>query len=46
MDEIKLGKLSVKTISLEEEGIFVDAKNNEQSGRSYKFLLDGVGKFP
>ncbi len=45
MDEIKLGKLSVKTISLEEEGIFVDSKNNEQPGRSYKFLLDGVGKY-
>jgi len=45
MDEIKIGKLSVKTISLEEEGIFVDAKNNEQPGKSYKFLLDGVGKY-
>lgn len=45
MDEIKIGKLSVKTISLEEEGIFVDAKNNEQAGKSYKFLLDGVGKY-
>ena len=45
MDEIKIGKFSVKTVSLEEEGIFIDAKNKEQPGKSYKFLLDGVGKY-
>ena len=45
MDEIKIGKLSLKTVSLEEDGIFIDAKNNEQQGKSYKFLLDGVGKY-
>ena len=45
MDEIKIGKLTLKTVSLEEDGIFIDAKNNEQPGKSYKFLLDGVGKY-
>ena len=45
MDEIKIGQLSIRTVSLEEEGVFIDAKNQEQNGKSYKFLLDGVSKY-
>ena len=45
MDEVKIGKLSIKTISSEEDGVFIDAKNQEQQGKSYKFLLDGVSKY-
>ena len=45
MDEIKIGQLSIRTVSLEEEGVFIDAKNQEQNGISYKFLLDGVSKY-
>ena len=45
MDEIKIGQLSIRTVSLEEEGVFMNAKNQEQNGKSYKFLLDGVSKY-
>tara|TARA_B100001093_G_scaffold62671_1_gene52651 strand:+ start:6232 stop:7362 length:1131 start_codon:yes stop_codon:yes gene_type:complete len=45
MDEIKIGQLSIRTVSLKEEGVFTDAKNEEQNGKSYKFLLDGVSKY-
>ena len=45
MDEIKIGQLLIRTVSLEEEGVFIDAKNQEQNGKSYKFLLDGVSKY-
>ena len=30
MDEIKIGQLLIRTVSLEEEGVFIDAKNQEQ----------------
>ena len=45
MDEIHIGQLSIRTVSLEEEGVFTDAKNEEKNGKSYKFLLDGVSKY-
>ena len=45
MSEIKIGKLSVKTLSSEEKGVYTDAANTEKEGTAYKFLLDGVGNF-
>jgi len=45
MSEIKIGKLSVKTLSSEEKGVYTDAANAEKEGTAYKFLLDGIGNF-
>ena len=45
MDSISIGKFNIKTLSAEESGVYINAKNSEEQGTMRRFIVDGLSTF-